>query len=179
MKAPSFLGHWPVWASNDYSLQSPILCWKRETDKVSHDRRNITPAVKLRSWAFCSSCPLQRPGSQVLLLLAFEETGAALAVHPERRGLLPLGCIRPPGWPGQLQTEQALWEILWTWSLLPPMGEYVQQTPYVCRALTCWMHQRKRENWRVSCLCEVYGAKSGFSSNWACGISWTGTRHLF
>lgn len=55
---------------------------------------------------------LQRPRGQVLLLLAPEEAGAALPVHPAGGGLLPAGGLRPAGRPRQLQTQQALWEVL-------------------------------------------------------------------
>lgn len=31
----AFAGHWSVWASNDHSLQSSVLCWEWTIDQVS------------------------------------------------------------------------------------------------------------------------------------------------
>lgn len=51
----SFPGHRPVWASNDHSLQSPVLCWEREIDQASkasadHNRRQEMPAQSAPTW---------------------------------------------------------------------------------------------------------------------------------
>lgn len=98
----------------------PMIIHFRAQYYVENGR--LIRSVKIREPCFPNSptftvmsetlCVVQRPSSQVLLLLAPEETGAALAVHPKRGGLLPPGSLRSPGRPREFQTQQALWEVL-------------------------------------------------------------------
>lgn len=93
---------------------------------------NVTSLCSGLNTAFF--CILQWQGSTAPVLLPSQGAAVEVSVPPQRRNLLPAGCVRFTGGLGQLCGECPCWEIFWTSSLFPAVGKF---SPWEWSRLVC------------------------------------------